>query len=252
MSNKPPILSMPVVPIYLENMKPDTVTIKPIVVGQYMSLKEAQSHESNVKIYHTLAQIVNDCIVEPKDFDVKDYPLDVLEYIFTILNRESEDDTYHVDSSCSFCGYEEKKDLNKSDIQVIREHPKEKPVTTFKNIATIGTRTYTLIFEAPKLKDIIKALSLTKNKNISIEILGIIVALKAIIETDTETQEEEIYSDLDFSYKTDYINSFTPNILNKVAGQFVSRLPHVYGQWEVTCSDCKKDYSLRINDFLKP
>lgn len=95
-----PILNVPHFTIKSKYLPGGKMTLRPFLVGQESIMLQAKDSEDKQVRIDAIKQIINECVVSPKGFDIGDHPVFLMELIFVRLREHSIGDNYTQQFRC--------------------------------------------------------------------------------------------------------------------------------------------------------
>lgn len=200
-------------------------------------LSEAETYDS---LFKNIQALVENCVVEPKDFDSNKITIFDLQYIFLQLRCFSVDEKAYVKMKCQHklpngevCDKENDLTIPLKNITV-KFYPDVKQEIVFPE-KNIGIK-----LRYPMVQDIHK---LDFNREDFDMILDIIAD-----DVEAVFDKEKTYTDFTKEEVKAFLNELRLNDFEKIL-LFYDKIPHLYYSETVVCSNCKNETKLEFNSL---
>jgi hypothetical protein len=98
----------------------EKVTFTPLTTGQIKKILLYQTSDEEADVEEALDEMINECVVEPENFEIKDLYIQDRFYLLVELRKATRGATYNFQSICTSCGSQSNQSLNLSDLPVTR------------------------------------------------------------------------------------------------------------------------------------
>lgn len=276
-----PKITTPLIPLELPYSNKKLV-IRQFITKEYKTAMSAVNTDHEGIITETLSKIIQDCVVEPENFNINDLPAFEVEYLFLQLYLVSVKGTIDISLNCS----------NLVDKEVIEEDEDGIPHPTGKFYKDECGATFNLSINASEIYiSDAKPSTFTLSDNIILKLKyptwkdarEMLEQATDIMRESGEKNDDELSTDemkerMDMTYKMIYkafhelwvndelytesfteeeflewIDTFPADVIKQLI-EFVSELPQATVKREVTCPKCGKKETFvlsGLNDYLK-
>lgn len=98
----------------------DKITFKPVTTGQIKRLLLYETSSENDSIEEALDELITECVVDPKDFDVKKLYLQDRFYLLVDIRKATRGATYNFQTTCASCSSQTQQILDISKLVVTK------------------------------------------------------------------------------------------------------------------------------------
>lgn len=244
-------MALPVIPLAHFDIKDKRLpggklTMKPFTVGQEAILLQIKDSENKEEILSSIKQIINECVVEPKDFNVYAIPFFLVELIFLKLRERSNGETIELTYRCNNitddtvepvvkCGQKMEFSIDLREISITEP---EGHTDTFTIAGDIGIQ-----FQYPSLETIDK---ITDPDDI---LEALVLSTKAIYQGD----EVWLASDSTKEELTAFVSQIPTKVKQEIVENFFNKVPRVKKVVDLKCPKCGYEHKINlegITDFF--
>jgi phage FluMu protein Com len=209
----------------------DTILYRPFLVKEEKVLLMANEDDDANEMVRAMQQTINDCILEPNDYDVSSLPLFDIEYIFLNLRAKSINEISEVGFKCPECDTTNQVTIDLSEVEVVKEPEHSTHIKLTDDIS--------LVMNYPKIDSMALQESEMENPETIFKILESCIA--DVIEGD------EVHDPNDYTKEElgEFINSFTQAQFSEVQ-TFFETMPKLSHTVDYKCSKCNHTQNLLI------
>ena len=209
----------------------ESIVYRPFLVKEEKVLLMANEGDDTNEMVRAMRQTINDCILEPAEFDVSGLPLFDIEYIFLKLRSKSVNEISEVGFRCPECETINQIKIDLSAVEIVKEPDHSSHIELTDSIS--------LVMSYPKIDSMAMQEGDLDNPETIFKILESCIA--NVIEGN-EVHDPNDYTKEELS---DFINSFTQAQFLEIQN-FFETMPKLSHTVPYNCSKCNHSQDLLI------
>lgn len=230
------------VPIYELKLPSDgrEIKVRPFLVKEEKLLLMAAESKDIDEIVKTTKQIINNCVIEPSDFNVDSLPFFDVDYLFIALRAKSISETVEMTFTCNNvvddqrCGHVFDAEVDISNCRIVKDDEIKDTIQLTSDVSVKMKYPSYAIMKSINDKDTI----LDKKIKIIVHCINMIVKKGKVYTTKDYTKDEI----------RDFVENLTEENYKKLE-KFIDNFPYFVVDLKKNCGRCGFEHNIEYKDF---